>query len=725
MKPLSTRPVFCAVFILTLYILTLSLSVLAQAATLNVPSSAYPTIQAAVNAASNGDTVMIADGTYTGPGNVDIDFGGKNITVTSQHGAASTIIDCQGSSSANHRGFYLHSGETAAVISGLTVENGYEKAVTVLAGGGGILNNGSGLTIQDCIIKGNSVTGLTSDYGFGGGIYAVNGNGPVEIVNCIITGNTSSYGGGIFDFSSNSNGSISLSNCVISNNIASVACGGVYSISESQSSGGTTSPITLTQCSATGNLAISGGGGIDNEADNGDSLITLTHCTASGNMAFYGAGIFNENDGGIVQLTDCTITNNAGQSGSGGGGGGVFNDSGSIHGTTTLTRCVVRANLNSYNQSGGISNNGSTTNLLDCDIIGNSSLHNSGAVSNDNKGVLTLVNCTLASNASFSNSGFDNGHGTIFNNVDNTITLTNCTITGNTTTSGGDIYSAGGTTLLANDILTGNLSAAGSEIVQSGGMTNVTYCDIQGGYPGTANINADPLFVSATDFHLQPGSPCLDAGTAVGAPTTTIDGQTRPNPPSIGAYELTPITHVLWNNTDGAAALWNYNSGDGIITQNTYGPYTNWTAEAIADGPDDLTRVLWDNTDGRMSLWSLDNTTGTFSQFTFGPYTNWTATALSVGTDNTTHVLWTNTDGRASLWNYNTSTRSFTQNTYGPYPNWTAEDLVDGPDGQTRLLWDNTNGTLSLWSLDNVTSIFSQFSFGPYAGWTANGVSGY
>ena len=98
------------------------------------------TIQAAINATLNGDTVIVENGTYTGPGDIDLDFGGRNITVTSQNGAATTIIDCQGSSSANHRGFYLHSGETNAGINGLTIQNGYEYG-----NGGGILNSGASL----------------------------------------------------------------------------------------------------------------------------------------------------------------------------------------------------------------------------------------------------------------------------------------------------------------------------------------------------------------------------------------------------------------------------------------------------------------------------------------------------------------------------------------------------------------------------------------------------
>ena len=65
---------------------------------LEVPSEDYPTIQSAINAASNGDTVLVHTGTYTGIGNRDLDFHGKAITVRSENPddpgkLALTIID--------------------------------------------------------------------------------------------------------------------------------------------------------------------------------------------------------------------------------------------------------------------------------------------------------------------------------------------------------------------------------------------------------------------------------------------------------------------------------------------------------------------------------------------------------------------------------------------------------------------------------------------------------
>ena len=83
----------------------------------------FKTIQAGITNAATGDTVTLGDGTYTGPGNVDIDAQGRSINVNSVNGAASTIIDCAGTSSANHRAFYYHSSEAAATLSGLTIKN--------------------------------------------------------------------------------------------------------------------------------------------------------------------------------------------------------------------------------------------------------------------------------------------------------------------------------------------------------------------------------------------------------------------------------------------------------------------------------------------------------------------------------------------------------------------------------------------------------------------------
>jgi hypothetical protein len=85
-------------FLSSLFILVLGIFVLgsttAFGATIRVPAD-YPTIQTGIDAASSADTVLVADGTYMGTGNKDLDFGGKAIAVRSENGPDNCIIDCE------------------------------------------------------------------------------------------------------------------------------------------------------------------------------------------------------------------------------------------------------------------------------------------------------------------------------------------------------------------------------------------------------------------------------------------------------------------------------------------------------------------------------------------------------------------------------------------------------------------------------------------------------
>ncbi len=116
-------------------------------------SGSFATIQAAVDAATDGDEVYLDDGVFTGSGNRDIDFHGRVMTLQSLSGnAGACIIDCEGSEMAPHRGFHFHTGETGAtVLRDFTVRNGY----VTTSGGGAILCEGASPTIDHCIFEEN------------------------------------------------------------------------------------------------------------------------------------------------------------------------------------------------------------------------------------------------------------------------------------------------------------------------------------------------------------------------------------------------------------------------------------------------------------------------------------------------------------------------------------------------------------------------------------------
>ncbi len=645
----------------------------ASARTVHVPAD-QPTIQAAMNAAASGDTIEIADGTYTGPGNVDLDTNGKNLAFRSVHGAASTIIDCGGSSSADHRGFYIQSGETVS-ITGLTIKNGYESADN------------------------------------GGGVYVV--YSPVTLTNCVFSTSTANYGGGVMVFADH------------------------------------TSPVTIARCAFLGNSTPNSGGGI--YTDSGDGSVMLTNCTLSGSSASYGGGAYLENSSG-------------------------------------------------------------------------------------------------------------NGNAA----------LTNCTLAANTANYGGGLYSSstGGTTL-TNDILYGSTP----DQMEGSGPCAVVSCDITGALPSgvtnTGGLSADPLFVGATDFHLQPGSPCLAAGTASGAPTADFDGTLRPAAPSIGAYDLAaPVTLLsvttmqaassmivgatdqftatahfsdgttadvtasatwtsgdsakatisshglaagvapgtvfitatysgtassaaglvvlpafaafagspsygaLWDNSDGSYSVWSMGAGGGFAphdfdaapgftarslamtpnghvhvllsasdgtmhlsdadmagltaTHNSapasaYGPYAGWTALQVAAGSDGVVRVLWTRTDGQMSLWKV-RSDGSFDHSEYGPYPGWSARFLSVAPDSTVRVVWTHTSGQVAFWVMD-GQGSFQHAEYGPYAGWSPAALATGPDGLSHIAWNHAgDGEVSVWQVAD-SGAFVYANVGPYTNWSAGSLT--
>jgi hypothetical protein len=206
----------------------------ALASTINVPKD-QPTIQAGINAANNGDTVLVAPGTYT----ENIDFLGKAITVKSSQGPHVTRIVASNSGCAVT---FDHAEGVNSVLKGFSLKGGVDTCgINVNAASPTILHNtitgnhscdGAGISVSwgSPIIKGNIISGNFHDQcsgGIGGAGIAVTGQGSAQIIGNLISGNDGGNGfagGGISLWAA---GTPTVMNNIILNNTIQTGGGGI------------------------------------------------------------------------------------------------------------------------------------------------------------------------------------------------------------------------------------------------------------------------------------------------------------------------------------------------------------------------------------------------------------------------------------------------------------------------------------------------------------------
>ena len=253
------------VSLIALFLVVLSSASVRAQNIISVPTN-QPTIQAAINAANNGDTVLVAPGTYV----ENINFSGKAIAVTSSGGSLVTTID----GGANGSVVTFNHAETSdAKLDGFTIRNGFLNGgigggilITAAsptisnnlitgnhaAAGIGIYANDGSPVIRNNTITGNDQTGAGSG-GLGGGGILVDGYKPAsnpQIIANTITNNSASPGGGI---SVTSNGNPLIQGNLVKGNTAYADGGGI----SLQSYG---FPIVSGNV-ITGNSALNGNGG--------------------------------------------------------------------------------------------------------------------------------------------------------------------------------------------------------------------------------------------------------------------------------------------------------------------------------------------------------------------------------------------------------------------------------------------------------------------------------
>ena len=497
--------------IILFFIITFCCSYL-SATIINIPAD-QPTIQAGIDIAVYGDTVLVQPGTYV----ENINYNGKNITVGSLFLSTQdtsyifqTVIDGDSSGCV----VMFESGEdTTAVLIGFTITNGsayygggifcYESSPSMenVDITGNIANYGGGIYCQwsSPSLVNVSITGNRASFGDGGGIYCCYYSSPslenVTMVNVTIKGNRAQFdgggiycrwtspslvnvtiteniandGGGIFCNSS----SLSLANVTITGNSASSLGGGIYC---------NDSDLILKNVDIIWNIASDRGGGISC----GNSSLNLVNVTIIGNSADYGGGIYCYDSS--PSLENVTIAENIAND-----GGGIYcydNSSPSLENVNIIGNSAI----GDYSHGGGIYCSHSSSSLENVTIIGNSAVFGGG------------IYCRWSSNP----------------------ILENVTITGNSAENGGGIYcSDNSSPSLENCILWNDYPQEIYFDEDSYPDTiTISYSDVQGGESGIitnnngtvnwleGNIDANPLFLDPAnrDYHLTENSPCIDAG---------------------------------------------------------------------------------------------------------------------------------------------------------------------------------------------------------------------
>ena len=256
-----------------------------------------------------------------------------------------------------------------------------------------------------------------------------------------------------------------------------------------------------------------------------DTLSRLEGFTIKNGYSYYGSGIhcyssspsikdciFNYNgygfggaicceEGSSPLIEECILSNNSVF----GYGGGLF----VMDGSPILVECIFTENTAGY-RGGGLDCFKSSMVINNCMITGNIASNLGGGFFCYAYSSPTITNSIFAENS----AGVVGG-GFYFYNSDPAIT--NCTITGNTAgVQGGGVFQENfSSSIITNTILWNDFPE--EVFVEMPGNVDITFSNIDGGWTGEGNIDADPRFVKFHGFKylLNPVSPCIDTGDPV------------------------------------------------------------------------------------------------------------------------------------------------------------------------------------------------------------------
>lgn len=316
----------------------------------------YTSINAAIDAASDGDVILLAAETYYEGARINTD--GKAITLrgaTDKSGDPASILDGADS----HQLIECQNDEDASTrFENLVIQNGYAESGGAGGGDGG---DGGGMYMRDCTPTLVNCHFLYNRANSEAGALNVNGSDAhPTLTDCIFIGNEAGDGGAIYLEQSN---------------------------------------ITMTDCRFEGNAATgtthSDGGAF---YLNNRCLAVLTGCTFSGNTADRDAGAIyldgvSSNPESLAMI-DCEISNNR----AGENGGGIFAD---FYAILNMENCTVDGNAATAGDGGGIMNvRDSTATLIGCTLSDNTAGGSGGGVftGEDDDSVTSVIDLVLCGN---------------------------------------------------------------------------------------------------------------------------------------------------------------------------------------------------------------------------------------------------------------------------------------------------------------------------------------
>ncbi|MBN2170263.1 MAG: right-handed parallel beta-helix repeat-containing protein [Candidatus Krumholzibacteriota bacterium] len=436
-----------------------------------------------MDAAADGDTVMLADGTYTGEGNRDLETYWR-LTLCSQSGNPDAcIIDCEGDGPEWHDCFSFFGTSCVCRIEGLTITRGWTSGVV----------KGGNLAIAHCVFSGNlapcvhCLSVYETEY-------------TLDIEDCRFEDNEGT--GVVFGF-----GTLAMTGCRLERNP-----GAMYL--------GPDCAATLTGCTFADNTADHGGAITLFECD-----LTCDQCEFDGNVATNKGGALKASGEVSVHMLGCLFSGNEAWE-----SGGVAD----IRTSTTISLIVEGCDFidNFAHDNGGafvldgILSSASVA-FTGCRFLENYSLQNGGAIVAVGGFTIDLEDCLFVSNT----GGLDGG---ALYSVSSDVAVENYVFIDNDAQDGAALYCSGGAqATLARTILASNRDVAVYCSDQYGDSEAVlSCCDVFGNTGGDwegclagqlgldGNFSADPQFCGVPgsgNFHLQSDSPCAPGNHPGGA----------------------------------------------------------------------------------------------------------------------------------------------------------------------------------------------------------------